>query len=529
MVKNADRKLIVVGREAQEKLGKGINFAADVVGTTLGNAGKIILIERQFRTPISVDDGYTALNNLIVDDELENLGVMALVDGANHASEVAGDGTSTTTILTRAIYEVGKKLVGDDPLMMGKTPLEIKNEIKKSKDLVIEELNKRAKKIETKEQIKAVSMGAYADEKIADVVAEMVEKVGNNGVIIVEEGWGRETETEILQGMRFAGKLPHGLFANTAEEGLNLENIPILVTDFDFVNLNDLLPLVKEVSSMGEEGLLIVANKYEKQAIDQILRVNIFNLQNRSSFKIHLVRTPSFTPGEFEDLSVFVGAKYFSKEKGDKILEAKHNKDMSHLGRASIFKISKNGDGIILGGAGSQESIKNRIWDLVLKEKDEKVEMIKNRIKQRIASLASSIGIIKVASPSDGETEHIRLKVRNAVKSAQSAREDGTVRGGGLALKEIAESLKPNILTEALKAPYEQIQSNGGGKVEIPDWLEDSVKVVRTALEQACSTAWLLINTSTLIAFRTERDRYDSAQIIANRKEVSVKKKEDDY
>lgn len=506
----ADRKIYAFGADAKEKISAGVNKGADVVESTLGPAGSVVLIERKFRTPIAVDDGLTAINNIILSDELENLGVSSLVDAANKASEHAGDGTSTTIVLTRAIYNAGSKQIGDGVLMQGKNPYQIKKEIMAARDIVIERLKESAKKIETKEDIRKVAYSAYADDKMADIVADLIHSVGENGVVLVEEGWGRETEVELLTGMRFAGKLAHGIFANTPEDGLNLENLPILVTDFDFVKLDDLMALVQDVAKSGEMGLVIIANKYERIAIDQIIKTNVFNAQNRSSFRIHLIRTPSFTPGEFEDFATFIGAKYFSKEKGDKVLEAQ----VGDLGRASVLKISKHGDGIAIGGAGSKEAINKRILELKFKLEEEKVKMMKGRIEQRIASLASAIGIIKVASPSDGETEHIRLKVKNAVKSAQAALAEGVIKGGGVALKEIADTLpEDNILKTPLSAPYEAIQRNAGGVLVIPD-IYDAVKVIRTALEQACSQAWLLIDTKTIIAHRTEPDRGDAAQVL---------------
>ena len=509
MVNTPDRKLYRFGKEAQDKIAEGIKKGVEVVASTLGPAGRLVLLERKYRTPTPIDDGYSAINNLILEDELENLGVSSLVDAANKASEYAKDGTSTTIVLVGAIYEEGRKLIGD--LGFGKTPYEIRKEILEAKDVVVKKLIKSAKEVKTTEDIKSVALAAYADEDMANVVSDMLHKVGENGVIIVEEGWGRETETEILTGMKFAGKLAHGFFANTPEEGLSLEGLPILVSDFDFVNLNELSALITDLSKEGGHGIIVMANKYERTAIEQIIRTNTFNIQQRNPFRIYLTRTPSFTSGEFEDFATFVGARYFSKETGDKINEAQ----VSDLGQASVFKISKSGEGIVIGGNGRKEDIDNRIKDLKQKLADEKVKLIKARTEQRIASLASAIGIIKVASPSEGETENIRLKTKNAVGSAQAAVKEGMVKGGGLALKEIADSLpEGNILKKALKAPYEAIQKNGGGKVEIPD-IYDALKVIRTAVEQACSQAWMLINTGTVVAFRTERGMDDAAETIA--------------
>lgn len=475
--------------------------------------------------------GYKYGNKIIEIEETDEIVEMQCIKVSNSDNLYFTDdyvlthNTSTTIVLTRAIYEAGRKLVG--VMGFGMTPFEIKRELNESKKIVLEKLKGKSKPIKTKEEIKGVAMAAFDDEDIAEVVADMTEKVGQNGIILVEEGWGRETETEIIAGMRFAGKLPHPLFANTVEEGLNLERLPILVTDFDFVNLNEVIALFKEVNQQAEinqseeQGIIVVANKFEKIAISQVIQTNMFNAQNRIPFRIWLIKTPSFTPGEFDDFATFVGARYFSKEKGDKILEA-HVED---LGKAETLKITKEGDGIVMGGQGKKESVDKRIEDLKAQLRDQKVKMIKGRLEQRIGSLASAVGIIKVASPSEGETEHIRLKTKNAVKSCQSAVAEGAVRGGGLALKEIGEELpEGNILKNALKAPYEAIQRNAGRKLDIPEGLYDSLKVIRTAFEQACSQAYLLINTGTVIAFLSEGSYIDAAKIIASKE--SDKKRE---
>ncbi len=512
MTTNQDRKLWVMGDEAQEKIATGMRKGADAVASTLGPAGRNALIERKFRTPIVVDDGFTLINQLILSDELENLGVSSLVDAASKASEHAGDGTSTTIVLIKAIYEAGRKLIG--AMGFGKAPFEIKAELDEARREVLDKLQKKSKPIKTKDEIKSVAFAAYNDEKIAEVVADMIERVGENGVVLVEEGWGRETETEFQTGFKFAGKLAHQLFANTPEEGLHLEGLPIVVTDFDFVNLNDLIPLFKDLSQAQETGVIVIAHGYEKLAIEQVIRTNVFNAQNRNPFRIWLVRTPSFTSRKYEDFAIFTGARYFSKEKSDKILEAK----LAELGRANVFKVSKTGvgEGIVIGGAGRKEDVDKRLLELKLLHADEKVKLVKNALQQDIAALASAIGIIKVASPSEGETEHIRLKTRNAVKSCQAAVAGGAVKGAGLTLKEISNELPDgNILKEALKIPYETIQRNAGGRLTIPENLYDATKVVRTAIEQACSQALMLINTNVAIAFRTEPDRGDAAEIIA--------------
>ncbi len=512
MVSSGDRKIWAFGDEAQAKLAEGIRKGVSVVSSTLGVAGKNILIERKFKTPHPVDDGYTAINSLILDDELENLGVTSLVDVANKQSEYAGDGTSTSIILTGAIYEEGKGRSASG-FTIGKTPIQIKNNILEGKNKVIELLKKSAIECKTKEQIKSVALAAYADEQMAETVSDLVFNVGENGIVLVEEGWGRETEVELLTGMRFAGKLAHGLFANTAEESLDAEDLPILVTDFDFVKMDELLGIFsKTVQNLNNRGLVVIGNKFDDIASKQAIYSNAKNAQNGIDFKIYFVKTPSFTPSQFEDFAIYLGAKYFSKERKDSIL----NCELSDLGTAQHFKITKSGEGVILGGGGKKEDVDARIIEVRKKWEDEKVKQIKNVLQQRIASLASAIGIIKVASPTEGETENIRLKVKNAVRSAQAAVSEGMVKGGGVALMEVAEQLdKDEILKEAIKAPYNIIRQNAGGTVDT-EGIFDSLKVIRTALEQACSQAWMLINTSTLIAFRSERPMEDAAKIVVD-------------
>lgn len=529
MTPQGDRKIWVHGEEAINKLSEGLRKATEVVGSTLGPAGRNVMIERKNRTPEVVDDGITALNQLILDCELENLAANSLVDAARHASETAGDGTSTTVVLTQAIFEACRGFLSWNKFVLGKkTPLEVQREIKEAQKVVVVELAKRAKQIKTKAEIKEVALTAYADETMADIVSEVISQVGENGTVIVEDGWGRETEHEVLSGMRFAGKFPAKHFANTPEEDMQVEDLPVLVTDFNFHNAQSiaaLLPLYQEVTKSGAKGLVIVANKFERPALEQVVAINIGNLKNGTGFAFYLINAPSFTPGDFEDLAVYLGARYYSKENGDKPENCRMTEEMSigpdknvfvqTLGKADKIRITKIGDGIAIGGAGVKEAIDGRIADLKIQLADQKVKMIKARIEQRIASLASAVGIIKVASPSDAETEHIRLKTRNAVKSAQSAIAEGVVKGGGVALKEIAEALPENILTSALKAPNKLILENAGGELDM-EGVFDSVKVVRTALEQACSQAWLLLTTGTLIAFSNQPDAADAAKLIAD-------------
>lgn len=529
MTNAGDRKVWVHGEEAITKLSEGLRKATEVVSSTLGPAGRNVMIERKNRTPEVVDDGITALNQLILQDELENLAANSLVDAARHASETAGDGTSTTVVLTQAIFEACRGFLSWNKFVLGKkTPLEVQREIKEAEKAVIAELGKQAKTIKTKADIRNVALTAYANEDMAVVVSEVVSQVGENGVVIVEDGWGRETEHEVVSGMRFAAKFPAKHFANTPEEDMQVEDLPILVTDFNFHNaqaIAALLPLYQEVVKSGAKGLVVVANKFERPALEQVVSINIGNLKNGTGFAFYLINAPSFTPGEFEDLACFLGARYYSKENGDKPEGCRMTEEMSignektvliqTLGKAEKLRITKVGDGIAIGGNGVKEAIDSRIAELKIQLADQKVKMMKGRIEQRIASLASAVGIIKVASPSDAETEHIRLKTRNAVKSAQSAVAEGVVKGGGVALKEIAESLPENILTEALKAPNKLILENAGGDLDM-EGVFDAVKVVRTALEQACSQAWLLLTTGTLIAFRNEPSGMDAAKLIAD-------------
>lgn len=505
-----DKKRCSFGDESQEKLAIGMAKGAEVVGSSLGPGGSNTLIERKFRTPQIINDGFTTINNFILEDELENLGVTSLVDAAQKASEHVGDGTSTTIVLTEAIYREGRKLVGGG-LSLGKTPLEIQQVIKEEKNFVLKELKELSTEIKEKEDIYKVAIAAYANEEMADIVSDMIYEVGENGIVIVEEGWGRETETELTEGFTFAGKLAHAIFSNAPDAGIKLERVPILVTDFDFSNLNDLIGIVTEVSQKGEEGLIIIANRYERAAIEQTIKSNIFNVQNKINFKVHLIKTPSFTTDEFEEFAVFLGARCISKERKDKIVEV----DYKDLGTASVFQISQIGDGLVIGGGGEQEAIDEKIEWLKEKLKAEKVKLIKARLEHRIAALNASIGIIKVASPSEGETEYIRLKTRNAVKSCQAAMVEGVVAGGGQALKEISEKLPEGILKEALKVPYDMIQRNAGG-IEVKD-VYDATKVIRTAVEQACSQAYLLINTRTLIALLSQKDFYDSAKMVVEK------------
>lgn len=514
-----DRKVITIGEEAHKKISKGINFAADVVCATLGPAGRNTLIERKHRSPQITNDGLTTANTICLDDELENLGVSAVIDAAKHTSDIAGDGTTTTTALVRAIYNAGRKLIGDTPnavsvLIAGnKSPMQIRAQIHEEKEKALALLKKLAKKVKTPEELEAVAFAAVENREYAKIIADTVSKVGEYGHVIVEENWGSKIETDIFEGMRFAARLADERFYNTPERDGSYENVPIFLTDEKLNDLAPLMPLFQQIAGQGKyPSLLIVATKFEQWARDAAVAVNVGNARNGNAFRLWLVAAPSWSQEEFEDAGIFLGAKYFSKGKGDKVETA----TLADLGHADKFVVTRAGEGTVLGGAGSKENIKGRVEWIKKELESEVVEMMKARLKFRIGALASAVGIIKVASPTDGETEYIRMKFKNGVKSTQAAMEEGIVRGGGLALKEIAEKMpEGSILREALQDPYNQIQKNAGGTLKIPYDVFDAAKVERVAIEEACSTAGMLVTMNMCVGFKNELPLKEQAEILA--------------
>lgn len=499
-------KLIFIGNDALEKIQKGIRLVGDVVQTTLGPRGKNSLLSRDWRIPDITNDGVTIARSIVVDDEAENIAIQAFVDVARRTNEEAGDGTTTSIVLARAILEKGWSQMDSGALMSsGHNPMEMKREIQKEKKFVLEELKKVTTKADKLERLKLVATASVEDTEIGEVIANIVYKIGKDGFIGVEEGFNHMIETEVIEGMKFHGTYSAPfMMTNDRKEAVH-EKADILLTNFEFDNPLLLKKITETVAKAGKKSLIIFGHKFSKGVLIEMAKAK------KAGFHFLAIKIPSLLTEEYEDIAVFTKAKFFNKDLGDRVDRA----ILSDLGYAEKVAINSD-DTFIMGGKGTKKEIDERIKTLREYKGTEEVDSQKKRMDMRIAAMTSGIGIIKVGARSDAERLYLKRKVEDAQYATKAALAEGTVKGGGLALKEIGDKMKESILSEALKAPYEQIQSNAGGTLEIPDTVIDPVKVTRTAVENACSIASMLLTTETIVVEQRERKEYDGLKKIAD-------------
>lgn len=502
-------KLVFIGNDALAKIQKGIRLVADVVETTIGPRGQNALLSRDWRIPDITNDGVTIARSIIVDDEAENIAIQAFVDVAKRTNEEAGDGTTTSIILARAILEKGWEALekGDGGQMMSSTsnPMQLKKEIKEGQEHVLAELKKVTTKADKLDRLKLVATASMEDEEIGGVIANIVHKIGVDGFIGVEEGFQHLIETEIVEGMKFHGtySAPY-MMTNDRKEAV-FEKADILVTNFNFDNPLVLKKITENVAKNGKKALIVFGKKFSKGILIEMAKAK------KAGFHFLAVKTPSLLTEEYEDIAVFTKAKFFNEDNGDRV-DKSIPSDLGYADRVAI----NSEDTFIMGGRGTKKEIVERIKTLREYKGTEEIDSQKKRVDMRIASMTSGIGIIKVGARSDAERLYLKRKVEDAQYATKAALAEGTVKGGGLALKEIGDKMGESILSEALKAPYEQIQHNAGGKLEIPDTVIDPVKVTRTALQNACSIATMLLTTKSIVVEERERKEYDGLKRIAD-------------
>lgn len=488
-------RIIVSCAGARRKLQKGVEKVAEVVGSTLGPAGRNVLIDRGYRFPIITNDGITVAREIILDDEIEQMGAMTIIEAAKRTNQDAGDGTTTSTVIAAKILDKGFTILEENENAVGaKSVMNLKREIDAAKLLVIEEIKKRAVPINGKEDLERISITAMENEELGKQIADMVEKVGIDGCITVEESLGDTLEIDVVQGMRKMGTYAHPGFQTNDKREAIFEEVPVLVATGTVENPIDLKQIADDLLKQGINKLAIFAEKYSKDVIN----FGLFN-KAKGTFAFLFVKTPALMPEEIEDIAIYTGAKLLDQTKGGKW----KNYDWRDLGKAR--KIIVTMDNVtIMDGNGTKISIESRI-DILRKQMEiEIIEPVKLRLQRQLGAMASGVGVIKVGSKAYTEASYLRLKIEDAVHAVKCAMEEGIVKGGGLCLKEIAESLPENILTDALKAPYEKIQDNAGERFEIPDSVIDPAKVVRCAVENACSVAGTLLTTNSVIAQQRE-------------------------
>ncbi|MCE5361120.1 chaperonin GroEL [Candidatus Igneacidithiobacillus taiwanensis] len=518
-------KQVAFAEHAREKMLRGVNVLADAVKVTLGPKGRNVVLDKSFGAPTITKDGVSVAKEIELADKFENMGAQMVKEVASQASDEAGDGTTTATVLAQAIIREGIKAV-----IAGMNPMDLKRGIDKAVHVVVEDLKKQSKPCKTQKEVAQVgTISANSDESIGKIIAEAMEKVGNEGVITVEEGSGFENELDVVEGMQFDRGYISPYFVNNQDKmTAELENPYILLHDKKISNIRDMLPVLEGVAK-GGRPLLIIAEDVEGEALATLV-VNSM----RGIIKVAAVKAPGFgdrRKAMLEDMAILTGGRVISEEIGMKLEGA----SLSDLGQAKKVVISKENTTII-DGAGQQKEIKARVEQIRRQMEEATSDYDREKLQERVAKLAGGVAVIKVGAGSEIEMKEKKARVEDALHATRAAVEEGIVPGGGVALihsRHVLEKLKVDnhdqemgvaIIRRAIEEPLRQIVANAGGegsvvlnKVlegkaghgfnaatgEYGDMFEmgviDPTKVTRTALQKAASVAGLMITTEAMI------------------------------
>lgn len=488
-------KVITKGMEARLLIKSGIDLVADAVKLTLGPSGRNAIIGKKYEPAETTNDGITLANAIESENETVQLGVELAREVGKLTDNKAKDGTTTSITLLQSINnEAFKKLQKDSGSLVATKvdPISIKKEILSSCDLVVKELDKMAIQISSKEEMEKVAFVSVEDKKIAKEIATIFDKVGKDGIVRVEDG-AEETTYEIIDGMEINSGYSSSIMANTQDKELVVDNIRVLVTNSAVNDIPSLQALMKKIGEKGILNLVIIAEDFSKDVIQSA------ELTKRLSGQVIYCLRPSFWTNKerMQDVAMRFGAFFFDKDQGLSIDVA----EVENLGTIKKVVASKNKT-ILLGNSGDMSA---RVDEIKADIKKTKGAVDKLKLEERIANLTGGIAIIKVGANSDSERVYWKAKIIDAVGAVQGALQEGVVKGGGLALKEISEKLPENILTEALKAPYKQIMSNVGFDLEIGDDIIDSVRTTKASLIGACSLAGTVITLEVAVAIKKDK------------------------
>lgn len=526
-------KEIKFSREAQASILKGVSILANAVKATLGPRGRNVLIEKTFGAPVVTKDGVTVAKEIELEDKFENMGAQMVKEVASKTSDVAGDGTTTATVLAQAIFKEGMKLVA-----AGHDPMKLKRGIDKAVGVVVEEIRKMSKQVRGRKEIAQVAtISANGDETIGNIIADAMEKVGKDGVITVEEGKGLETTMEVVEGMQFdRGYLSPYFVTNPERMEVELDEPYILLYDKKISSMKDLIPLLEEVARSGKP-ILVIAEDVEGEALATLVVNKI-----RGTLKCAAVKAPGF--GErrkamLEDIAILTGGRVISEEAGMKL----ENATLKDLGRAKKVVIDRDNTTIV-GGAGKKSDIEARIKQIKVQIEETTSEYDREKLQERLAKLAGGVAVIRVGAATEAEMKNKKALVEDALNATRAAVEEGIVPGGGVtfirAIKALdnleivddEERAGVNIVKRALEEPLKEIANNAGwdgsivvekvkegkgafgfdaARLEFCDLVEagivDPAKVARTALQNASSVAGLLLTTEALIAEKPKEEK----------------------
>ncbi len=526
-------KDVVFGESARAKNLRGVNILADAVKVTLGPKGRNVVLEKSFGAPTVTKDGVSVAKEIELKDKFENMGAQMVKEVASKTSDVAGDGTTTATVLAQCMLREGLKAVA-----AGMNPMDLKRGIDKAVDGAVEALKNISKPCSDHKEIAQVgTVSANADESIGNIIAEAMEKVGKEGVITVEEGSGLENELDIVEGMQFDRGYLSPYFINKQENmSVDLENPLILIHDKKISNIRDLLPILEAVAKAGRP-LLIIAEDVDGEALATLVVNNI-----RGIVKVCAVKAPGFgdrRKAMLQDIAILTGGQVISEELGMELEKAR----LEDMGSAKRVQVTKEYTTII-DGAGKKEDIEARVKQIRAQIEEATSDYDKEKMQERVAKLAGGVAVIKVGAATEVEMKEKKARVEDALHATRAAVEEGVVPGGGVALVRALDGIKDlkgdnydqdvgiNIARRALEEPLRQIVINAGedgavvlNKVregsgnygynaatgEYGDMIEmgilDPTKVTRTALQNAASVAGLMITTEAMVAEHPEEKK----------------------
>ncbi len=518
-------KHVIFGADAREKMLRGVDILANAVKVTLGPKGRNVVIEKSFGAPRTTKDGVTVAKEIELEDKLENMGAQMLREVASKANDVAGDGTTTATVLAQAIVREGMKRVA-----AGMNPMDLKRGIDKAVAEVISDLKHHSKKVKTNEEIAQVgTISANGETEIGAMIAEAMAKVGNEGVITVEEAKALETELDVVEGMQFdRGYLSPYFITNADKMTVELDDVLILLHESKLSSLQPMLPILEAVVQ-SQKPLLIIAEDVDGEALATLV-VN----KLRGGLRIAAVKAPGFgdrRKAMLQDIAVLTGGQVISEDLGIKL----ENVGMEMLGKAKRVSIDKDNTTIV-DGAGKKKEIEARISQIRRQIEDTSSDYDREKLQERLAKLAGGVAVIKVGGATEVEVKERKDRVDDALNATRAAVEEGIVPGGGVALLRASKNIDVvgenddekagiDIVRKALEAPVRQIAENAGveGSVVVNTILQtktrshgfnaqteeygdlvamgviDPVKVVRSALQNAASVAGLLITTEAAI------------------------------
>ena len=521
------------GENVRNKMVNGVNVLANAVKITLGPKGRNVVLERSYGAPTITKDGVSVAKEIELKDRFENMGAQMVKEVASKTSDVAGDGTTTATVLAQSIIAEGMKYVA-----AGMNPMDLKRGIDKAVIAVVEELKKISKPCTTSKEISQVgAISANADESIGKTIAEAMDKVGKEGVITVEDGKGLENELELVEGMQFDRGYISPYFINNPDKQVSLLEDPyVLLHDKKISNIRDLLPLLEQVAKSGKP-LLIIAEDVDSEALATLVVNNI-----RGILKTTAVKAPGFgdrRKAMLEDIAILTGGTVIAEELGLKL----ENAQLKDLGRAKRIEVGKD-DTTIIDGAGEKAAIEARVKNIRKQVEDATSDYDKEKLQERVAKLAGGVALVKVGAATEMEMKEKKARVEDALHATRAAVEEGIVAGGGVAYLRARANLKNlkgenpdqdagiKIVLRALEEPMRQIVANTGdepsvvvNKVvegkgnfgfnaqtsEYGDLVEmgvvDPTKVTRFALQNAASVAGLMLTTDAMVAELPKDDK----------------------